>query len=124
MWLLTGMRFPALDPAVTDHRVVLQMRRVHEHEYIVLIAGLLEVFVLFEERLRSGGIGFSGDEFRLLVDVAETAQYRRHPARGVTHVPALFDPACRRLCRQMAVPWRRASNTAHWTSSMSGFAHP
>lgn len=74
------MRFPALDPAETDYGIVLRMRGVYEQDYVIFVTVLLEVFVLFAERLLSGGSRFSQDQFGLLVDAAETAQYRRHPA--------------------------------------------
>ncbi len=56
------------------------MRGVYEQDYVIFVTVLLEVFVLFAERLLSGGSRFSQDQFGLLVDAAETAQYRRHPA--------------------------------------------
>ncbi len=45
---LDGVFFPALDPAAADHRIVLRVRGVHEHDHGILLAVLLlEVFLLY-----------------------------------------------------------------------------
>lgn len=51
--------FAALDPAVTQHRVVLRMRCVHDANNVIFALVLLSFLLPDEERLLSLRIGFS-----------------------------------------------------------------
>ena len=95
------MLFPALDPTVADHGIVLRVRGIHEQDHVTFLAVLLEVFVVFDEFFLSGGIRLARNQLGLLVDVAETAQHSRHSVRRIAHSPALLDPAGNGLGREV-----------------------
>jgi len=82
---VTGVgRYRLLDPAMGEHRVVLRMAGVHEVHRVVLALVFVDFPVVIGEelslRLR---VGFTWNHLRLLVDVAQAVQYRRHAALGI-----------------------------------------